>query len=274
VSERARELDLTAHSQSAGGPALAPGKRLLDIVAGTALAIVSAPIIAALAVAVCVSLRTWRPFFLQRRIGWRGRPFTLPKLRTLPPQTPGTLDKYALSAVHTTRLGRFLRRTHLDELPQLLLVPVGRMSLVGPRPEMPSLLTRFDPSFVAARSQARPGCTGLWQIGTDAGRLIGEAPEYDLYYLRRMSARLDLWVMWRSLLVMAGGAPVSLDQVPASAQRRGNAHDEPRTPSSIPASRDPGSTRAPGVTAGASLFGATAAGGPGRTRSDRAAAPR
>ncbi len=200
-----------------GGPSTA--KRFLDVALGTVLALVALPLIGVLAVAVCLSLRTWHPFFVQERVGRDGRTFRLPKLRTLPPDAPAAVDKYALAAVTTTRVGRFLRRSHLDELPQLLLVPVGRMSLVGPRPEMPSLLSSFDPHFVTARSVARPGCTGLWQIGADAGRLIGEAPEYDLYYLRHMSARLDLWVIWQSLRVIAGGVPVSCADVPPWALR-------------------------------------------------------
>ncbi len=204
------------------------GKRVLDIVVGSLLAVVTVPLILALAIAVSVSYRTWRPFFLQERIGRGGRLFTLPKLRTLPRDAPAAVDKYALSKVRTTRLGRFLRRTHLDELPQLLLVPIGRMSLVGPRPEMPWLLAGFDPAFVATRSAARPGCTGLWQIGADADRLIGEAPEYDLYYLRHMSARLDVWVIWQSLIVMSGGAPVSCADVPRWARRRRPALDHTR----------------------------------------------
>jgi len=197
------------------------GKRLLDIVLGTLLAVAAVPVIAVLAVAVCMSLRTRRPFFLQERVGRGGRRFTVPKLRTLPPHVCPRLDKYAVAAVGTTRLGRFLRRTHLDELPQLLLVPFGRMSLVGPRPEMEWLLAGFDGDFVAARSEIRPGCTGLWQISTAAGRLIGEAPEYDRFYLDNARVRFDLWVIMRSVVVMAGGPPVSLDRIPRWVQGRG-----------------------------------------------------
>ena len=212
-------------------------KRLLDIVLGTVLAVAALPLIALLAVVVCISLRTSRPFFLQQRIGRGGRAFTMPKLRTLPPEAPAAVHKYALAGVRTTRVGRFLRRTHIDELPQLLLVPVGRMSLVGPRPEMPWLLARFDPDFVTARSVARPGCTGLWQIGTDVSRLIGEAPEYDLYYLRHMSARLDLWVLCQSVRVILGGAPVSWADVPPWALRQRPSMDDAATGSLYPTMR-------------------------------------
>lgn len=197
------------------------GKRALDVVLGTVLLVLSLPIIILLSLGVCVSLRTWRPFFLQRRVGRSGRPFTIVKLRTLPHDAPAAADKYTIAAtVKTTRFGRLLRTTHLDELPQLLLVPFGKMSLVGPRPEMPTLLARFDESFVAERSRVRPGCTGLWQISVDAGRLIGEAPEYDLYYLRHGGVRLDVWVLWRSVLLVLGSRPASWADVPRWAQRR------------------------------------------------------
>ncbi|MDQ3898358.1 MAG: sugar transferase [Actinomycetota bacterium] len=190
---------------------------MLDIVLGSALAIAALPVMAACAVAVCISLRTWHPFFFQQRVGRGGRLFTLPKLRTLPPDAPRSIDKYALSAVRTTRVGRFLRRTHLDELPQLILVPIGVMSLVGPRPEMPWLLASYDPAFVAARSTVRPGCTGLWQIGPDASRLIGEVPEYDLYYLTHMGLHLDVWIICRSALMIATGRRYAKPDVRARA---------------------------------------------------------
>jgi len=184
----------------------AVGKRLFDIVAATLLFVVALPAMIILAVAVAASLRTWRPLFFQQRIGRDGRPFTFVKLRTLPTATPRYADKYAIATVTTTRLGRFLRASHLDELPQLALVVTGRMSLVGPRPEMAGLLERFPAPFVAARLSVRPGCTGIWQISGDADRLIGEAPHYDLYYLAHANARLDLWILGRTLLRVAGRA--------------------------------------------------------------------
>jgi lipopolysaccharide/colanic/teichoic acid biosynthesis glycosyltransferase len=202
------------------------GKRVLDVVLGTILALLALPVILVLSVAVCMSLHTWRPFFLQKRVGRGGKLFTIIKLRTLPVHAPPAADKYVIAGIETTRLGQALRASHLDELPQLLLVPVGRMSLVGPRPEMPGLLASFDPTFVAARSRLRPGCTGFWQISVDAGRLIGEAPEYDVYYLQHAGVRFDGWVLWRSLLFVVQGQPVSFDDVPLSAQRRNHARPE------------------------------------------------
>ncbi|MDQ6615882.1 MAG: sugar transferase [Actinomycetota bacterium] len=204
-----------------------PGKRAFDVVAGTILAVLALPVIGVFAVMVCVDLRTRHPFFRQPRAGRGGKPFILPKLRTLPGTAPAAANKYLIATVPTTRLGRFLRNSHLDELPQLLLVPLGRMSLVGPRPEMPWLLESFDPAFVAARSQLRPGCTGLWQIGIGARKLIGESPEYDLCYMSHVNLRLDLWILWRSLLVMAGCKPLARAVLPRWT-RRAQPHVAPR----------------------------------------------
>jgi lipopolysaccharide/colanic/teichoic acid biosynthesis glycosyltransferase len=176
-------------------------KRAFDIVVGSILAVAAIPLVAALAFGVILSLHS-PPFFVQRRIGLHGRPFWLVKLRTLPRTVPASADKYAIADEVTSRFCRLLRATHLDELPQLFLVPLGTMSLVGPRPEMPELLARFDPAFVEARQRVRPGCTGLWQISPDADLLIGEAPQHDLEYLKRWSLRLDVWILARTLRPM------------------------------------------------------------------------
>ena len=227
----------------------AVGKRLFDLVSGTVLFFVALPVMIVLAAAVAVSLRTWRPLFFQQRIGLGGRPFTVPKLRTLPPSAPRYADKYTIATVPITRVGRLLRSTHLDELPQLALVALGRMSLVGPRPEMACLLSGFPPAFVAARLSVRPGCTGLWQISRDAKKLVGEVPHYDLYYLGHATVRLDAWILGQTLLTMIsrGGRAVTIPPwtgaAPGSGQRRAQvfadkaAHgDGARAPLAFPAS--------------------------------------
>jgi lipopolysaccharide/colanic/teichoic acid biosynthesis glycosyltransferase len=205
-------------------------KRAVDITAGSVLALVSLPLILLLAILSAVSFQAW-PFFLHDRVGRGGRTFRFPKLRSLPKSTPAYATKYDLITHPTSRFGQWLRRRHLDELPQLLLVPVGRMSLVGPRPEMPALHAAQSEPLATARLAVRPGCTGLWQIGADCHRLIHECPEYDLFYLQHAGARLDLWVLWRSVLIVMGGAPmIRLDDVPQWAlrtRRTGPAFAEP-----------------------------------------------
>jgi lipopolysaccharide/colanic/teichoic acid biosynthesis glycosyltransferase len=188
-------------------------KRAIDIILGTLCALFALPIIVVLAIGVAVSLKT-SPFFVQRRVGRRGRLFPMLKLRTLPKSAPRAANKYDLSNVAVPRFTQFLRTTHLDELPQLFLVPLGYLSLVGPRPEMPSLHNQADPVFAAERVQVRPGCTGVWQISTAANGLIWEAPEYDRYYLRHQSVGFDLWIVWQTLLGFVGlVAPVRLASV-------------------------------------------------------------
>jgi lipopolysaccharide/colanic/teichoic acid biosynthesis glycosyltransferase len=113
-----------------------------------------------------------------------------------------------------------LRRLHLDELPQLWLVPSGRMSLVGPRPEMPGLHEMFGSDFAALRTSVRPGCSGLWQIGDGAAQLIWESPEFDEVYVANAGVRLDLWVLWRTVGTMCGlTSPCELREVPSWAMR-------------------------------------------------------
>lgn len=199
-------------------------KRLMDLILGTAAAALALPAILVLSAAAAASLRAW-PFFVQQRLGRDGRTFRMLKIRTLPKGSPPSATKYEVVAVETTHFCRVLRMTHLDELPQLLLVPLGRMSLVGPRPEMPELAARADPAFVARRTTVRPGCTGLWQVSIDSSRLISEAPEYDVFYLQHQSLRLDVWILWRTIGSFIPGTPRirSCAAVPAWARGRASA---------------------------------------------------
>jgi lipopolysaccharide/colanic/teichoic acid biosynthesis glycosyltransferase len=197
------------------------GKRVVDIAVGVPLVLLVLPLVMVLAVGSAVSLRAW-PLFVQRRVGKGGREFPFVKLRTLPTTVPTAVDKYRLEDVRIPGFCRFLRRSHLDEFPQLLLVPIGWMSLVGPRPEMPGILARYPRELAAARSCVRPGCTGLWQVSTSVSKLIYEAPEYDLSYVRRGSLRLDLWILARTLRVYLPRARyIELTDIPRWAEGRG-----------------------------------------------------
>jgi lipopolysaccharide/colanic/teichoic acid biosynthesis glycosyltransferase len=152
---------------------------------------------------------------VQKRLGRDGRPFCFVKLRTLPTDTPPDEDKYAIAAATTTRWGRLLRAGHLDELPQCWLVVTGRMSMVGPRPEMPALAVRFDPAFMEERLAVRPGITGPWQVSTACSGLIGEAPEFDRLYLAHGGPRFDAWILLRTAGVLVGLQPLPLERFPA-----------------------------------------------------------
>ena len=194
-------------------------KRLFDLILGTALLLLALPAIVFCALGVLVTLRTF-PFFSQRRVGRNGETFMFIKLRTLPRTAPKYADKYAIGTLTLPRFTRLLRQLHVDELPQLLLVVAGKMSLVGPRPEMPMLHERLPESFADRRTAVRPGCTGLWQIGADARGLICESPAYDQFYLENQSLRLDLWILARTLRVMAGrNTVIDLRDVPVSVRK-------------------------------------------------------
>lgn len=189
-------------------------KRLVDVVGGTLLAVISLPLILILAVASAALFRAW-PFFIQERVGLFGKTFRIVKIRSLPRTAPSHAHKFVINEIRLPRFATLLRSTHLDELPQLWLVPIGKMSLVGPRPEMRFLHDQGDPSFAELRTSVRPGCTGLWQVSRASAGLIWDSTEYDSYYVRNNTLRLDLWVLVRTIAIMTPFAStLSLDDIP------------------------------------------------------------
>lgn len=185
----------------------------MDVVLGTVLAILALPVIGVLALVLAIRLRQW-PFFGHQRLIHGYRTVTFPKLRTLPKSTPRYALKDGGKVIPVDRFCAFLRHRHLDELPQLLLVPVLKMSLVGPRPKMPDRFEPVDPGYRDARRLVRQGCTGLWQIGHEAHLVVHERPEYDFSYLQYGSLRMDLWILWRTALIMIGARPIKLEELP------------------------------------------------------------
>ncbi len=133
--------------------------------------------------------------FVQDRVGKKGRPFSMYKFRSMRTDAP----KYEVSPKESqdsriTRVGRFLRKTSLDEIPQILNVLKGDMSMVGPRPEMPFIVERYD-LRQRQRLEVTPGITGLWQLSADRAFHIHENIQYDLYYIRNRSFFLDLSIL-------------------------------------------------------------------------------
>jgi lipopolysaccharide/colanic/teichoic acid biosynthesis glycosyltransferase len=142
--------------------------------------------------------------FVQERVGLGGRIFRIFKFRTMWKDAP----RYANSPggdrdPRITRIGRFLRRTGLDELPQLLNVIRGEMSIVGPRPEMPFLVDGYN-DLQRQRFHVKPGITGLWQVSVDRHAEIHENIEYDLYYISHQSLLLDVLVLFETLFFTLG----------------------------------------------------------------------
>ena len=157
--------------------------------------------------AIAILIETGRPvFYTQERLGQGAKRYHVIKLRTM--QKDAEPEGRALVAQkddpRTTKAGRILRRTYLDELPQFWSVLLGDMSLVGPRPERPELVADYEKQipFYRARLLAKPGITGWAQVNYGKGASIegtAEKLEYDLYYIKHRGAGLDLWIILRTL---------------------------------------------------------------------------
>lgn len=187
------------------------GSRLLDVLGAAVLLVVSLPL--ALVVAVWIRLDDGGPvLFRQRRVGLHGRPFTLYKFRSMRLGCDDAAHRALIAAelrgedtrfdgstkVHgdarITRPGRFLRRTSLDELPQLLNVLRGEMALVGPRPCLEWEAALFPPEF-ADRFTVLPGITGLWQVSGRSTVGTLEMLRLDVAYVRTRGLRRDLAIL-------------------------------------------------------------------------------
>jgi lipopolysaccharide/colanic/teichoic acid biosynthesis glycosyltransferase len=185
------------------------GKRAMDVVLAVLSLVVMALPMLILALAV---LASGTPvLFRQTRIGEGGRSFTMYKFRTMSMDADPYATKPVKTALHVTRVGRILRASGLDELPQLWNVLRGDMSLVGPRPEMPFIVKSYD-QVHRLRLQARPGLTGLWQISTMRLQPIHDGIEYDLFYLANRSLAFDLWILYRTPLLLLLRRHVRMDQ--------------------------------------------------------------
>jgi lipopolysaccharide/colanic/teichoic acid biosynthesis glycosyltransferase len=172
-------------------------KRAVDLTIAALGLLVLSPLLAAIAFLIC--LRSGRPIlFTQERVGRGGRRFRLYKFRTLPVAALADSD-LRWSPPPTDRLGRFLRSTGLDELPQLWNVLKGEMSLVGPRPERPHFVEQFRRQlpFYSTRHSLQVGITGWAQVhGWRGDTSIARRVECDLYYLQHWSLALDFRILW------------------------------------------------------------------------------
>ena len=197
-------------------------KRAVDVAVAGPLLLASAPVQAV--VAVAVAARLGRPvLFRQRRPGLHGEPFTILKFRTMRPvDVPaGRVD----DASRLTRLGRFLRATSLDELPTLVNVLHGDMSLVGPRPLLMAYLPRYSPAQ-ARRHDVRPGLTGLAQVSGRNAVGWDERLALDVEYVDTRSMRLDLTILRRTVGAVLRREGISADgeaTMPEFVGRRGAA---------------------------------------------------
>ena len=174
-------------------------KRALDIALSALSLLLVSPVLAAAALAIRMS-SPGPVIFRQRRVGHEGRQFDMYKFRTMHVESP----KYACSPIHgndrrITRVGRILRPTCIDELPQLVNVLRGEMSLVGPRPEMPFIVEQYELAH-RKRLAVKPGITGLWQLSADRMSPIHENISYDLYYVRHRSVLMDIAILLHTVV--------------------------------------------------------------------------
>ncbi len=186
-------------------------KRGFDIVAAIALLTLALPIM--LVTAVAVLIEGGRPIiFRQERVGFGGRPFTLLKFRSMcaDAEQDGVPRWATVRDPRVTRVGQFIRRTRIDELPQLINVLKGEMSFVGPRPERPYFVAQLSEKvpFYGARHTVKPGVTGWAQVHYSYGASVEEAAQklqFDLYYVKNHTLLLDLVILLRTMRVVLLG---------------------------------------------------------------------
>ena len=181
-------------------------RRLLDVVVSATTLVLAAPILAAAAVAI--RLESPGPIvYRQRRSGLHGREFDVLKLRTMVEGAEHEGAGLAVNANDTriTRVGALLRRTSVDELPNLVNVLRGEMSLIGPRPTLPAQVAQYT-ERQRGRLAVKPGITGWAQVNGRASLPWSQRIELDLYYIEHRSLALDVEILRRTVAMVVGGS--------------------------------------------------------------------
>lgn len=181
-------------------------RRAVDIVGGSFALVLTAPVMAVAMLAIRLESRG-HPIYRQRRVGKDGRPFDLLKLRTM---VDGAENIGAGLVINqndprVTRVGALLRRTSLDELPNLLNVVRGDMSFIGPRPTIPAQVAQYT-ERQRRRLAIKPGITGWAQVNGRTALPWSERIELDLYYIEHRSPALDARILWRTVAIVLGGS--------------------------------------------------------------------
>ena len=189
-----REPDARSRSYRAG-------KRVFDVAVASILLLAVAPLFPV--IALLIVLDSPGPvFFVQQRVGQHGRGFGMLKFRSMVPGEAGSAPRRAKpdgDDPRITRVGRWLRRTSLDELPQLINVIRGEMSLVGPRPEILELVLAHYQPWQYQRFTVPQGMTGWWQVTGRGRKYLLDHTEDDLYYIAHASFWLDLKILVRTI---------------------------------------------------------------------------
>jgi len=181
-------------------------KRVLDLAVSVPALLVLSPVLLLLALAI--ALTSGMPvLFRQRRVGRGGVEFSMLKFRSMVTDAAARGPHFTAEGdPRITRIGRFIRRTSLDELPQLLNVVRGEMSLVGPRPDVPAQRADYAPADWAERLSVRPGLTGLAQARLRSAATPAERLALDLRYVRERTLWLDLRILWWTVARLRAGS--------------------------------------------------------------------
>jgi lipopolysaccharide/colanic/teichoic acid biosynthesis glycosyltransferase len=181
-------------------------RRLIDIVVSASVLALSSPLLALAALAIRLE-SPGSVIYRQRRAGLDGHPFEVLKLRTMVDGAEHLGAGLAVNANDSriTRVGALLRRTSLDELPNLVNVLRGEMSLIGPRPTLPAQVEQYT-ERQRGRLSLRPGITGWAQVNGRASLPWADRIELDLYYIEHRSFALDVRILWRTVAMVLGGS--------------------------------------------------------------------
>ncbi|HTP18305.1 MAG TPA: sugar transferase [Solirubrobacteraceae bacterium] len=184
---------------------MSDSSRVLDVVIGGIGAVVTAPLVAVLAIAIRLE-SAGHPIYTQTRVGLDGALFQIYKLRTMVHGAEFTGAGLAIAEgdARITRLGNFLRRYSLDELPNLWNVVRGEMSIVGPRPTLAVQVAQYS-ERQRGRLAVKPGITGWAQVNGRASLPWSERIDLDLWYVEHRSLRLDLRILWRTVRMVFAG---------------------------------------------------------------------
>jgi lipopolysaccharide/colanic/teichoic acid biosynthesis glycosyltransferase len=180
-------------------------RRALDVVVAAVALALASPLLLAAIIAIRLESRG-HPIYRQRRVGLDGREFDVLKLRTMVDgaELIGAGLAVNVGDARITRVGRFLRRTSLDELPNLVNILRGEMAIIGPRPTLPAQVAQYT-ARERGRLAVRPGITGWAQVNGRASLPWAERIELDLWYIEHRTWRLDLQILWRSVRMVLGG---------------------------------------------------------------------
>lgn len=190
-------------------------KRALDVVCSLIGLVLLSPVFVLIGLLIKLEDPKGSVFFYQTRVGKDGKPFRMYKFRSMVSnaeerlkelleqnEVQGAMFKMK-NDPRITRVGRFIRKTSIDELPQLVNVLQGSMSLVGPRPPLPREVAEYTP-YDRQRLDVTPGCTGLWQVSGRSSLTFEQMVELDLRYVRERSLGMDMRILLRTVRVLLG----------------------------------------------------------------------